>query len=439
MAALLSVPVLAGCQEEIPVSTAAEPVMIRNSGRDTKLVLGALAPDEEREAVLREIADKYQADFQNTEIEIRAYESPKALEAALNSGEADIVEVGSEDQASYVQKGLLLDFREYLENWEEFSTLTPAAKAVLSSMGSSHAYLFLNSMSQDLLYYRTDWFTQYNETVEWKDWALCETWSQLLSASEKLGEHGGLAFAGKEKLLDYFDMVLWSAANTGDTGAAYLVPGENKQTVFSSSQAENGVEQFAQIVKTAALPEALEWTWSQALQAFQDGKAGMLLADSSVGKLLRETMPENSWAAQPVPMGLSGTAVFPMNSFTGWGISAGTEDWESAFHFLTFLSNADNNTHYAKMCGTLPIHLEAEDLESSLGEGDLAVEMDLLQKGGQYRYAAEPTMYSVYQDWRKQADENLRQFAVGKLSQAELLSWMDDFWSAAYSQEDAHE
>ncbi len=86
LAALLCVTVLAGCREETPSSAAVEPVVIRNSGRDTKLVVGALAPDEERTAVLREIADKYQADFQNTEIEIRAYERPKDLEAALNAG-----------------------------------------------------------------------------------------------------------------------------------------------------------------------------------------------------------------------------------------------------------------------------------------------------------------------------------------------------------------
>lgn len=436
LAALACALPFSGCAGEEPATSIAAPVVVKNSGRDTSLVLGCLDLDGEREAALQEIAAKYRADFPNTEIEIKAFDSPQAMEEALRTGEADLGEVRGEDQAGYVEEGLLFDFREYLAGWEESDTLTSAAKAVLNSMGSAHAYVFLNRMEQKLFFYRSDWFKEYNDQVEPKERAYCETWDQIVAASEKLGDRGKLAYAGKESLLDYFDGVLWSGVTLGDPGASYLtVDADTSEaavsTVFSQEQAAAAAEQFLQIAGACALPESADWTTVQAVKAFQDGKAGMLLADRSAIAVLRDSLPEGSWTALGLPKGLNGVSVSPITSFRGWGISAAAKDWETAFHFLTFLCNADNNTHYAKVCGCLPIHLEAEDMEASLAEGDLAPEMDMIQKGNQYQYAMEPVLYKACADWRTEADRKLREFLSGASTQAELLGWMDEFWGDA--------
>ncbi len=393
--------------------------------------------DSGREAVLREIAEKYEADFPNTEIEVRSFESAPALEEALRAHEIDIAEVESQDQAAYVKEGLLLELD--FAGWEEYDTLTQAAKMVCGSMKRElNGYLFPNDIVQELLYYRADWFNAYNADKPSPDRARYDTWEQIITASEQLGGQGRLAFAGQEKLLELFNTLEWSAVPGVSGPAAYLFADETEvKTFFSSApeQAAAGVDQFARLFSETLLPETLDWTQEQALEAFQNGEAGMLLGDRSLWNILRETMPEGSWGAQGLPKGLNGVTVSTPLSFTGWGISSAVEDWETAFHFLAFLSNADNNTHYAKVCGTLPIHMVAENLEESLTAGDRAAEIEMVQKGGQYQYAAEPTMYEAYKDWRTEAEQKLRRFASGELSQTELLDWMDSYWTSAYQKE----
>ena len=108
---------------------------------------------------------------------------------------------------------------------------------------------------------------------------------------------------------------------------------------------------------------------------------------------------------------------------------------EIAAHFLTFLSNADNNTHLSRECGSLPIHLGAAAMEDSLTEGDLAAELTMAASGDRYRYAFEPTMYKAYTGYREEAEEKVSQFARGELSKADLLSYLDDYWNTACAEE----
>lgn len=446
-AGVLAAGTLSGCVSQNTVETVAESMAsLRNDGHAVRLVVGQLTADADRTRVLEEIAGKYTADFPETDIEIRTYASKQELEAALDAGEADLAEVSGGDQAAYVKQGRLLDIYPYVKAWDESATFTPAAEQAVGSMGMEHAYLIPFDFDQDLLYYRADWFDAYNEGLE-KDLARCRTWQEIgggeingvpaTGAAEKLGDKGKLAFAGKEKLVDYFDAMVWSAISVGriaDPAAAYFSAEDERKSIFSLEKTPNGVAQFAQVMKTAALEDAWNWTEKEALAAFLDGRAGMLLAGRDVMPALREAMGDGTWAVLGYPRGIIGSAVFA-DEFTGWGISAATKEEEIAAHFLTYLSNADNNTHFAKMCGTLPIHLEAADMEVSLLETDLAVELDMVKRGNWYQYASEPVMYRAYEGYREQANERLRGFLRGEVSQDELLSWLDGYWNQAYAEE----
>ena len=447
-AVLLCVQLLGGCSRP-ELEPEPEPLAsLHNDGREVKLVLGVLRPDDHRTAVLTEIAAKYEADFPNTDIEIRAFSEGEALENALRTGEADIGEVEGDNLAALVREGVLADIYPYMTVWDESATLTQAARTAVGAMGLLHTYLIPNDLSQEILYYRADWFEEYNEGREVIDFVRCRTWNEIsgglnangnpvTGAKERLGDKGLLAFAGKDRLSFYFDAIVWSAIQhkrLADPGAGYFSLADEGKSIFSTDRVSAGTDQFLQVM-TTALPGSLDWTEEQAIQAFQEGKAGILLADRSAQKVLRETMPEGSWAMEAFPRGLSGTAGLSVKSFVGWGVSAKTKEEEIAVHFLTFLSNADNNTHYAKECGTLPIHAEAAALEESLTEGELAVEVDMASRSDWYRYALPPTMYQAYEGFREQEEEQLRKFVDGELSKDDLLTWLDDYWNTAYEKE----
>ena len=448
LSALLCISLLGGCSQRSPEPEPEPLATLRNDGREVTLRLGVLQPDDHRESVLWEIAEKYTADFPNTNIEIRAFSEEEELENALRTGEVDIGEVMSHSQAALVQEGVLADIYPYMTVWKESATLTQAARTAVGSMGLTHTYLIPNDFVQEILYYRADWFAEYNEGKEIKDYVNCRTWNEIsggvnaygdpvTSALDRLGDKGKLAFAGKDKLAFYFDAMVWSSIHQNrlaDPGAGYYSLAAEGQSIFSTEKASAGADQFLQVM-TTALEGSLDWTAAEAIQAFQEGKAGLLLADRSAQKILRETMPEGSWAAEAFPRGLSGTAGFSPEYFVGWGVSRKAQEEEIAVHFLTFLSNADNNTHYAKECGTLPIHLEAAALEESLLEGDLAVEVKMASRGDWYRYAVPPTMYQAYDGFREEQEQQVRRFIAGELSKEDLMAWLDEYWNAAYHTE----
>ena len=448
LSALLCVSLLGGCSQPEPEPEPEPLASLRNDGREVKLVLGVLQPDDRRIEVLTEIAAKYTADFPNTDIEIRAFSEEEALKNALRTGEADIGEVMSESQAALVREEVLADIYPYMTVWSESATLTQAARTAVGSMGLMHTYLIPNDFLQEVLYYRIDWFEEYNEDKEENDRAYCRTWNQIsgglnvngdpvTGAIDRLGDRGKLTFAGKDRLSFYFDAMVWSALHQNrlaDPGAGYFSIAAEGKSIFSTERASAGADQFLHVM-TNALEGSVDWTTEQAIQAFQEGKAGLLLADRTAQTILRETMPKGTWAMEAFPRGLSGTAGFSPDSFVGWGVSSKAEEEEIAVHFLTFLCNGDNNTHYAKECGTLPIHLEAAALEESLTEGELAIEMEMASRGDWYRYAVPPAMYQAYQGFPEQEEERLHKFIDGELSKEDLLSWLDDYWNAAYDAE----
>lgn len=454
-AGLLAASLLAGCAggpaEDSSSAPAESQLTLENTGEKTEIVLGELEASPEKTEVLREIAEKYRADFPNTEIQIRSYQTEEEIAEALRLGEVDIAEVQGEDQPGWVSEGLLLNLYPYVQAWDESATFTQGSRQAVRSLGIERTYLIPNGFLQDVLYYRADWFDEYNEGLT-SGTVQCRTWDEIAGGPEpeegedrlegavdKLGEKGRLALAGKDKLVDYFDTMVWSSISLGSvahTSVAYFASGGGEDTVFTLEKTEDGVDQFLRVMQDAALPGSADWTEEQAVEAFINGEAGMLLADRFAVRALEEEMPEGSWAVQLFPRGRIGASALSCE-YSGWGVSASVEAPGNAVHFLMFLSNADNNTHYAKVCGALPIHMEAADMEPALAEGDpaLAAEMDMLHHTDWYQYCSEPVVYRAYTGWRERANEQLRQLVAGTLSKEELLEDMDGYWRAAYEEE----
>ncbi len=442
--ALAAALALTGCSSpEAPALPQEEVKPLANDGRTATVVLGEVLESRERTDVLLEIAEKYQADYPNTTVEIATFASSRELKNALASGRVQIADIPGEDLPGYVREGLLADLEEDLPRWSEYATLLTPVKFAVHPLDSLHSYLIPSDLYQDVLFYRQDWMDAYNEGKAGGDMVYCRVWEQLITAAEKLGDRGKLVFAGQDRLPDYFDSMLWSMLAIGrllDPGFGYYYPmqeGKGVTTVFRHEKAQDGMDQFARVMKAAVLPEALTDTRDQAVQAFIEGRAGFLLADRSVLPAVAAALPEGSWATREYPLGLAGIGVQSPVSYRGWGIAADAPDKDIVLHFLTTLSNADNNTHYAMTCGTYPLHSTALLLEPDLITGDFSADVAMARKPNLYKYAQEPTLYEAWNDYRAQAGEKLTAFARGELSQEALTDWLDEFWLAAAQQEGA--
>lgn len=441
LAALLTAGMLSACTSQEEVSSQVEDpnqLVLENDGSPTELVIAEIAYSQERTQGLTEIAEKYMADFPETEIRIVTVDSGEEAQALLEKGSADLVELSQDQLPESVEQGLLLDMTGYLALWEERSGLTAPAKQVLDAMGAQWDYLMPATLNQDLVYYRSDWFDAYNEGLE-KGLVYCRIWEDFPDAAEKLAEKGaaGLVFGGKERLVDLFDSMLWSAVVLGrisDPAAAYLSKVEDHATVFTLDQAKAAADQLQELMEGAVPRESLDWTEDRAVEAFIEGKAIALLAGQDRMGQIASAMDEDAWNVAAYPRGIAGQAVIGLE-YTGFGVAASSENQGNAVHFLTYLSNRDNNTHLSAVCGTVPIHTVAAALEPALEASPLAVNLLMVRRADWYYYAQEPVMYQAMDGWRQRADEDLRAYLNGGLSQEQLLDGFAAYWSEALEQE----
>lgn len=409
--ALAGLLALTGCASEKAVIYETE-VLPENDGAPARLSLyaGELYDRPACREALEEIIARYQADYPHTEIEL--------LDAGQDSGEsADIVPVEWGQQMSG-----LLDFSEYLDAWENEGSLTSAARVAMHSRGGEGVYAVPLDLTQPMVFYREDWMEAYNEGIAWRDQARVEKWEELLAVPGKLGEQGALVIE-EDCWTTVLESAIWSTVGIQEvadyslgfyTGSEQDGPG----TVFTTENGQKGLELFHSILSTA---KELPGGESQAVQEFIDGKAGVLIAENTVADRLTREM-SGGWQTGGLPVGESGVAAFSCR-WTGLGVRGDTEEPEKAVHFLAYLTNVDNNTHLAKVCGFLPIYKESADMEPALGEGVRAGEMALLAKGGYcclgtYNLTDQKDNYFLMED----ACNRLRQ---GEVSDGELLAQLD--------------
>ncbi len=439
LALVLLMASLAGCapeEEDFPVSSGPQ-VTLENTGEAAGLKMAYTQLDEAYQKALEEIIEKYRADFPETEIILVPCDTERQAEELLRTGKADLVQVDSGSQPALAGEGLLWNFYPYLQVWREEYGLTNAARQAVYSMGARQAYIMPADFRQEVMFYRADWLDAYNETQEQEEDKLwCRTWGQISAVREKLGEKGKLAIAGKDRLGDYFDTIMWSRAGRGamiNPAAGYFAAGMDEgDTLFATQAAELASERIYLTMNEDVLPGSVDWTEEEALSAFKNGEACMLLADSSYTAELREALPQGALGVEGFTRCDNNRSVFSAG-FWGWGISENSGNRETAIHFLTYLTNADNNTHIAKAAGTLPLHGEGLEMEPSLKEGERAAEMRMCQLGNEYQYACRPDMYrEESQAFEEEYRRLLKAFLQDEITQEEMLSQLNGFWQQVY-------
>ena len=102
------------------------------SGEAVTITLVESLTSPERTAVLREIADKYQAEHSNITIDIISppleNADAKITQMLMNGSGADIVEVRDSTVTQYATNEWIADLQKYIDAWDEKGTLTESAE-----------------------------------------------------------------------------------------------------------------------------------------------------------------------------------------------------------------------------------------------------------------------------------------------------------------------
>ena len=206
------------------------------SGEAVTITLVESLTSPERTAVLREIADKYQAEHSNITIDIISppleNADAKITQMLMNGSGADIVEVRDSTVTQYATNEWIADLQKYIDAWDEKGTLTESADEVIHYLKGG-AYLIPYGFYQRGLFYRADWFEE-------KGLDQPETWQDIydagLAITDPANSRFGYSFRGGPSGYQYADTIYWSWIGTdkvADPNAAYFLKDGDGATIFT--------------------------------------------------------------------------------------------------------------------------------------------------------------------------------------------------------------
>lgn len=389
-----------------------------------------------RTAVLREIADAYEAEHPNVTIEIISPPlegaDEKIAQMLMAGQELDIVEVREQTAAMFSNNGWIIALDDYVANWDEKDSLTAAATQSMTSIGGK-AYLIPYGFYQRCLFYRADLFEEAGLEPP-------TTYAEMLEIGEQLtnpeANRYGYAFRGGTGGNQYYETELLSwigVEKLANLDNAFFLKDGDGATIFTLPEAKEALEYHKELYLKASPSDSVTWAFSEMVAGFMNGTAAMLIQDSEVIATCEEELEDGQWGVAPMPVGPSGESVFP-NGYSGWGVTSYSAHTDAAVDFLFFLSNGENNTTFAKNQALIPIHTTASE-DPFFSEGPFAVYMEMANNPDVYKFAVRPQNYQAFASYKVEIDQEFQKYLKDTITADDLLAHLDKFWSDAYAEE----
>ena len=408
-----------------------------NAGGDITITLVESLTSPERTAIIREIADKYEAEHDNITIEIVSppleNADNKITQMLMSGSGVDIVETRDLTITQYVNNAWIQPLDQWVETWADKDTLTSAAIAAMNKTGGE-AYLLPYGFLWRGLYCHKGWFEEQNLELP-------TTWQEIYDTGVALTDSSqnrfGFAFRGGTLGHQYADNVIWAWTGTdilANPDAGYYLKDKDGETIFTLPEVKEALEFYKSLYTDCSPKDSIAWGFAEMVQGFVGGTTAMLIQDPEVISTCEASLEDDEWELIKFPTGPSGQAVYP-NGFAGWAMTSFTEHPDEVADFILFLSNPENNTYFAKNYATIPIHSTAPEIDSFFKEGRFSIYMEMAEDGDTYRCATQPMMYNAYATYKSEVDTMYQKWLTEEISIDELLQWLNDFWVDAYEQE----
>ena len=310
-------------ESDVDTSVSADPGgtnedQVSSDERITIRMIDSLA-NETRTAAIQSIIDSYMSENPNVTIELISPPTDGAdakIQQMLMSGEQlDIIDTGNSFQAC-INNDWVQPLNSYLADWDEFDTLTAEAKSRMTLFAEDGETMWLvpYGIYEKLLFYRYDWFEELGIQPP-------TTWQEIYDSSIKLmnAGYGGWATRGGARGYSVFDLLLISYL-----GSDQLVDNENYtyftkdgESIFGTQEALEALEFYKKLYTDASPEDSISWGFTEMVQGFMSGSAGILLQDNDVILSLQDGMEEGTWAATVLPAGPSGQGSSPLG-YGGW-------------------------------------------------------------------------------------------------------------------------
>ena len=263
-------------------------------------------------------------------------------DVATNSGQFDVVMIGSYEVPLWAQKGWLIDLSSDLKRDASYDAadLTKPISDLMTYKGAMYGLPFYGSSS--FMFYRKDLFKAAGLTMPEHP-----TWDQVATFASKLNRPAdgvsGICLRGVPG---------WGQNLAAITTVINTFGGrwfdKNWKPQLTSPQTEQAVQFYVDLLRKSGEPDAAKDGWQECLQLFTQGKSAMWYDDTVfAGPAIDQASPA---VKNNIGFALAPTKVTPYSGWLwSWGLSIPktSRHADAAWKFISWITSKD----YIKLAG----------------------------------------------------------------------------------------
>jgi multiple sugar transport system substrate-binding protein len=336
----------------------------------------------------------------------------------------DVMEVRDFTAGSFSANGWLYDMTNDLQNWPARSDLTDAAQQ--GGKVNGHSYFIPYGFYLASLFYRTDLVSKAGYTVP-------HSWDDVLKQAEALNnpKKNAYGYAFRGALHSDHDLSQLIETYVGDkldpSNAFKLKDGSG--TIFTTPEAKQAVDLYAQLFKKASPPSAIAWGYPEQVQGFNSGTTAFLMQSQEIIAALNKStaFSPSQYATAPLPVGPNGTATQVLGS-AGWGVAKSSKHTADSMKLVEFLTSGAESIKFAEGNYMVPnVKSAANDPFFKTSQWAAFATMD--NQPSVYKLVTEPDEVSWWTAWQAKADNDVQNLLLGKMSADALLTSWDKYWT----------
>lgn len=293
--------------------------------------------------ILNTLIEKFEAENPGIDIEqTQVPDSTTVLQTrAATNNLPDILTYYATDPRykEMAKNGMLAD----LTDEDIFSTIDP--EMLVDTLYEGRSYILPISMNAAGVFYNVKIFEENNIEIP-------TTYEELIAVCQKLQEAGITPFVMHN--MDWQSSTLWTMAllNCVDH---YEIANEaiyNGEALVSDYPGfAESARQFLEL-NTYAQEDTLGTNYDQALDAFANGQAAMIIQGIWIIPSVKALNPEFEFSSFPLPAAEGGHMRIGYQNDLGLCISSTCADKEAALKFLQFMASEESAQYYADMDGS---------------------------------------------------------------------------------------
>lgn len=380
------------------------------------------SPD--RTELLKEIISDFEELHPNIQINLISppYEqAEQKITLMLNTNQPlDIIEVRDYTVGQFVNNKKLLNLESYLASWPDSKTLLPITWQSARTVDNT-AYIVPQEFYIKALFYRTD--------ILGINYVPPETMSELFEICKEITNPSknqyGYTIRGKSGAVKHSDIIITSFLDDIDPSNTYWKT--DGKLYFNDPRAVEGLKLYIRFFKETAPKDAINWGFSEQVNAFVSGITPFLIQDPDTITLVDNMLGRDKYTVAPLPVGPSGK-VYTDKGFAGLGIASYSKYKKEAWEFIEYISSPEVNAYFCKNYGPLPIHSVTYETNPYFSKGVYLAWAYMMEHPEKYVFAKYPLDSPKWPGWKEIHGTDMQSLLLGKTTIEKVVDKWTEYW-----------